>query len=109
MYNENKEGAKMEPWGTPQVRGATNETEPPMTTEKVLFVRKDLNQIRALPWMPTYCSRRDSKIPWSTVSNAAARSKSIKMPESPESTDNKMSFITLSKADSVLWLVLKLD
>lgn len=36
MYSENNMGAKMEPWGTPQVRGAT-ETERPMPTEKVLL------------------------------------------------------------------------
>lgn len=38
MYNENYMGAKTEPWGTPQVRVAT-ETERPMPTEKVLLLR----------------------------------------------------------------------
>ncbi len=46
---------------------------------------------------------------WSTVSNAALKSKSIKITESPESTDNRMSFKTLNSADSVLWFVLKPD
>lgn len=62
MYNETRVEAKMEPWGAPQVKGAAEETELPMATEKVLLVKKDLNQFNAHPLMPTQCSRRNSRI-----------------------------------------------
>lgn len=48
----------MDPWGTPHVKVATDETEFPMPTEKVMSHKKDLNQLRARPRMPTHCSRR---------------------------------------------------
>lgn len=92
----------MDPWGTPQVKGATDETEFPKPTEKVLSHKKDLKQLRARPRMPTHCSRREIRIVWSTVSNAALRSSKTRITESPESTDTRISFNTLSRADSVL-------
>jgi len=61
-----------------------DETEPPMPTERVLLLRKDLNQIRALPRIPTHCTRRDNRMPWSTVSNAALKPKSAKTTPSPQ-------------------------
>lgn len=50
-------GARTDPWGTPQVRGATEETVFPMPTEKVLSQIKDLNQLMAWHRIPTHCSR----------------------------------------------------
>ncbi len=34
MYVQNNRGPRMEAWGTPQVRGATEEEVSPMTIEK---------------------------------------------------------------------------
>lgn len=42
----------MEPWGTPQARGATEEEASPVITEYVLFHKYDLNQSKAVPLRP---------------------------------------------------------
>lgn len=44
----------MEPWGTPYVRGATEEDALPMATEKVLLDKYELNHLRAVSLMPTH-------------------------------------------------------
>lgn len=46
------------------------------------------------------CSRR---IVWSTVSNAAVRSRRMRSEGDPASAVISRSFVTLSKAVSVLW------
>lgn len=99
----------MDPWGTPQVRGATEETVFPMPTEKVLSHRMDLKQLRAWLRIPTQCSRCKIRMVWSTISNAELRSNRTRITESPEMADNRMSFSTLRRADSVLWFLLKPD
>ncbi len=35
IYNEKRVGDNMDPWGTPQARGAKEETDPPIPTEKI--------------------------------------------------------------------------
>ncbi len=40
-----------------------NEEKFPNLTEKVLFVKYDLNQLRTVPWMPTKYSSRDKRVP----------------------------------------------
>lgn len=89
IYKEHRVGARMDPRGTPQVTGATDETEFPLSTEKVLSHKKDLNQLRASPRMPTLCSRHKIRIVWSTVSNAALRSSKTRI---NESIDTRISF-----------------
>ncbi len=43
-----------------------------------------------------------NRIQWSTVSKAALKSNKIRTAPFPESTDNKISLVTLNRADSVL-------
>ncbi len=40
---------------------------------------------------------------WSTVSNAAVRSRRMRRDGEPESAASRRSFVTLTKAVSVLW------
>lgn len=80
-----------------------------MLTEKVLLERKDLIHSRAVSLILTVFSKRVIRILWSVVLNAALRSNKINITDSPESTEVKMSFNTLSRAVSVLWLVLNPD
>lgn len=52
------EQKRMEPQGTPQVRGATEEEAIPMNTEKFLFDNYTLNQSKKkLSIMPTHFFR----------------------------------------------------
>ncbi len=55
-------GARIEPWGTPQESLAGNEEKLPNLTEKLLFAKYDLNQLRTVPWMPTKYSSRDKRV-----------------------------------------------
>ena len=78
-------GPKMEPCGTPQFKQQTEDLSPQNTTAWVLSVRNDVIQWRIIPPMPKDdCSRR-SRMSWSTVSNAALRSRSPTSETSPES------------------------
>lgn len=56
MYIQNKSRPWPEPWGTPQVRGPTEEEPSMATTEKVLFGKADSSKSRAVFWMPTHFS-----------------------------------------------------
>ncbi len=55
-------GARIEPCGTQQESLAGNEEKLPNLTEKLLFVKYDLNQLRTVPWMPTKYSSRDKSV-----------------------------------------------
>ncbi len=46
-------GARIEPCSTPQESLAGNEEKLPNLTEKLIFVKYDLNKLRTVPWMPT--------------------------------------------------------
>lgn len=46
ICSEKRAEHRMEPWGTPQVRGAVVEEESPRWTEKLLSVRYDTNHFR---------------------------------------------------------------
>jgi len=39
IYKENKIGPRIEPWGTPQKRGAADEEYSPIITEKLLLAK----------------------------------------------------------------------
>ncbi len=95
IYNEKRIGAKIDPWGTPNDKEATPEEYSPILTLKLWLEKYDLNHSRALPFMPTQCSRRVSRIAWSTVSKAVLKSKSTSTAWSPASPFNRISFKTL--------------
>ena len=50
-----------------------------------------------------------NKMAWSTVSNAADRSRRMRKEGEPESDDIRRSFVTLTRAVSVLWAGWKPD
>ncbi len=47
----------MDPWETPHDKEATPEEYSPILTPKLRLEKCDLNHSRALPFMPTQCSR----------------------------------------------------
>lgn len=44
----------MDPWGTPQLRGAEEDENLPKLTEKLVFVKYDLIYLEESPWMPQH-------------------------------------------------------
>ena len=56
-YSAKRMGPRIEPWGTPEDRGAEDDIEPPTLTVKPLPVTYDLNHSSAVPFIPTPCSR----------------------------------------------------
>ncbi len=109
MYRGKREGANIEPWGRPQVRWAIEEEKVPSLTKNFLSDKNDWIHLRTVPFRPASDSNLDIKIEWSTVSNAADKSKRTRTTESPESVAKRISFNTLKKAISVLWADLKPD
>ena len=109
MYNEKRMGPRMEPWGTPQCRGARDEVASPIPMENCLPVRYDLNHSRAVPDMPTECCSRVIRIVWSIVSKAAVRSSSTRIEQYPESAAIRRSLTTFRRAVSVLCSARKPD
>ncbi len=109
VYKLKRSGPKMDPWGTPQIIGATDEENLPNSTEKVLSLIYELNHCKAIPPIPNKRSNRQRRILWSTVSKAAVRSRSRSTVFLQLSTASKMSLNTLSKADSVLCCAEKPD
>ena len=83
-------GPKTEPCGTPQFNRQTDDLSPQNTTAFVLSVRNDLIQWRMTPPMPKDDCRRWRRMSWSTVSNAALRSRSPTSETSPESAASRM-------------------
>jgi len=67
-----------------------------------LSERYDLNQESAEPVMPMDDSRRLRSMVWLMVSKAALRSRRSRMVSEPESDASRRSFVTLSRAVSVL-------
>ena len=62
MYSEKRMGPRMDPWGTPQVRGAGEEEAVPISTVKDLLCRYDLNHCNAVSVMPTSWLSREVSI-----------------------------------------------
>lgn len=80
MYTEKRRGPRMDPCGTSHSwgdGGAEGDENPPRLTEQVLLVKQDLNQFETGPRKPQRFSRWGIRILWSTVANAALKSKSI--------------------------------
>ncbi len=103
-YNENNIGARIDPCWTPQERCAAEKD-----TENFLLVKKDWNQFKTVPWMPTRFSSREIRIVWSTISKAELRSKRTRATALPLSVASIMSLVTFNRADSVLWSFLNPD
>ncbi len=76
IYKLKRSGPKMDPWGTPQIIGATDEENLPNSTEKVLSLIYELHHCKAITPIPNKRSNRQRRILWSTVSKAAVRSRS---------------------------------
>lgn len=68
-----------------------------------------MNQERAVSVMPRKCWRRERRMEWLMVSNAALRSRRMRMVRKPESAERSISFVTFSRAVSVLCLERKPD
>ena len=76
---------------------------PPRETNSVLSVRYDVNQFRAESESPMVECRRCMRMRWSTVSNAAVRSRRMRSDGEPASAVISRSLVTLTRAVSVLW------
>ena len=85
-------GPRTDPWGTPQVTVWGIEVELPMEMYSVRFVRYEWNQLRAMSVSPVVAWNRFNKMTWSTVSNAADRSRRMRREGEPESDDIRRSF-----------------
>ena len=99
----NRMGPRTDPWGTPQVTVWGFEVEWPMEMYSVRFVRYEWNQLRAVSVSPVVEGSPFNKMAWSTVSNAADRSRRMRKEGEPESNDIRRSFVTFTRAVSVLW------
>lgn len=64
----------------PQVRRVKEDENTPRLIKKLLLIKYDLNYLRPDP--RKFFSKREIRIPWSTVSNAAPRSKITRKAES---------------------------
>jgi len=102
-------GPRTDPWGTPQVTVCCRDLALPSEMYSVLLVRYDLNQLRAVSVIPVVWCRRFRSMPWSTVSKAADRSSSMRSDGEPASAVIRRSFVTLTRAVSVLWAWRKPD
>ena len=102
-------GPRTNPWGTPQVTVCGFDLEWPREVYYVRFVRYDLNQLRAVSLSPVVRWRQFKRIPWSTVSNAAERSRRMRREGEPASDDMRRLFVTLTREVSVLWAERKPD
>lgn len=71
----------MKPQGIPQIRRATDE-ETPLTTERVLFDKYDLTQLKAVSLRVNQFSRPSNKTKLSTVSKAELTSSKLNTEQS---------------------------
>lgn len=91
IYNENKRGSNIEPWGIPHVKRAGEEVSFPVVTENVLSFRQDANHRNTGPFKPTSLSRRSKRMTWSIMSNVAVTSSRTRMAQKPVSTERSRS------------------
>ena len=74
VYKTNNTGPNIKPCGTPNMTGEEEEADLLTTTHWFLSRRYDLNHWRAVERMPKTVLRRERRIWWSILSNAAERS-----------------------------------
>ena len=97
VYRMKRIGPRTEPRGTPQRMTVGEDSLPSIDTVCVLPERYDLNHARAVPWKPKVCSKRWSSISWSTVSNAADRSRKVSTETLPVSSAVKRPLATFKR------------
>ena len=85
--------------------GAVDERQLFMEMKCCLSVRYDWNQERAVSVIPRVDLRREISMEWWMVSNAALRSRRMRILSEPVSADRRRSFVTLRRAVSVLCLL----
>ena len=100
-----RRGPSTEPWGTPWDRGAVEEVQLLIWMNWCLLVRHDFSQESAVSVMLSDDSRRDSRMVWLMVLNAAVRSRRMRMLRLPESEERRRSLVILRRAVSVLCFV----
>lgn len=89
--NENRRGPTTESCGTPHGRGAQEDMESPALTQKVGLPGRISTTPELTPLVPTQHSKGDIRISWSAVSNAAIKSKGIRMTLTRVSRQDKNS------------------
>ena len=99
---KNSTGLSPEPYGTPNMRGEVEKEELLTTTHWFMSRRYDRNHWRAVERMPKAVLRRERRIWWSIVLNAAERSSKSKTKILASSIAFKKSFTTRRSAVSVL-------
>ena len=102
-YNVNKTGPNTEPWGTPYKSGRGFEVDPLTMTDWNRWETYEQNHLRTLPLIPKVISRRLRRIEWSSVSNAALRSRRATSETNFSSEFVSKLSMTLSTAVSTLW------
>ena len=103
VYNKYNKGPRTDPWGTPHFNARCEEWLFPTLTNSLREDRYDFSHLSTVPWKPKQVDSLVTRRVWSTVSNAADRSKSTSMTDSLRSKAQRMSFWTLSRAVSVEW------
>ena len=98
VYKRYRMGPRTEPWGTPHKRESLSDSDTSIWTNWERSVKYDVNQSSALPLIPKSVDNRWSKIPRSTVSNAADRSSSRRTTHCWLSMERRMSFWTRTRA-----------
>lgn len=98
VYKEFNIGPKTEPWGTPWVRYNDFDKVSFTFTYCVRSDKYETNQSNALPRIPKRVESLRVKIVWSTVSNAADKSRRTRMTEWPLSIAVTISLSTFFNA-----------
>ena len=97
-------GPSTDPCGTPYKTVDTDDLVAANRTCCTRPCRYERNQFKARPRRPYEACIRRMRVSWSTVSNAADKSRSARAVKSPRSSARRMSDSTLKTAVSVEWL-----
>lgn len=89
IYNQNREGAKIEPCGRPQGREAVEDKNYPSLTTYFLSDKNDWNHFKTVPERATQDFSLLINTEWLMVSKAADKSKRTRTTESPVSVAKK--------------------
>ncbi len=98
-----RSGPKTDPWGTPSETPKHPDLWSLIFTKCWQSVRYEVNQQSAVPVIPVPARRSRSSV-WEMVSNAALRSRRMRMVSSPESAAWRRSLVILTRAVLVLCL-----
>ena len=103
-----RSGPKTDPWVTPSKAPKHPDLWSLICRKCWRSVRYDVNQQSAAPVIPM-SARWSRSIVWEIVSNAALRSRRMRMVRSPESAAQRRLLVILTRAASVLCFGLKPD